>query len=335
MFQTENTPQKRAKLNANRHLEAGYLTTIPWEEFFSGTINEGEVKTLLDYAESVITDKPTDTPYSKIEEMFKKLQNKVGVTPDGIIGKQTLKAIQDYMLKNESVVWCPVTGDFIAPIEGSSRKIQYVKYAGLDVPLDLPDYVNLVNFADKDGIDLHSTGSFSNRRGDKINSIVVHWGGLNPEHIARIFLNRKASSHFGVGRSEKDGNVIVYQYIDLVHSAWHAVGANKHSIGIDICQQPETKWASRYPKLKTVKNPTKHGPKEILELDPEVGKACAALIKSLEGTFWLKPMTPELEKVTKEAFVNAGGVYSHWHVDFKNKGKWDIAPWWETLYSYR
>lgn len=316
-------------------MEAGYLTTIPWEEFFSGTINEGDVKKLLDYADSINTDTPTDTPYSEIELLFKQLQTKVGVPPDGVIGRQTLKAIQDYMRENESVAWCPLTGDLIALIDDHPRGIHYVKYAGLDIPLDLPKNTRLVNFADKDGIDLHSAGSFSSRKGDKINSIVVHWGGLNPEHIARIFLNRKASSHFGVGRSEKDGEVIIYQYIDLAYSAWHAVGANKHSIGIDICQQPEIKWSSTYPKLKAIKNPTKHGPEDILELDPEVGKACAYLIKALEGTFWIKSMTPELEKIEKDSFVKEGGVYSHWHVDFKNKGKWDIAPWWETLYSYR
>lgn len=87
----------------------------------------------------------------------------------------------------------------------------------------------------------------SSRRGRDIELVVLHYtaGRGDEDGLARFFArgNRKASAHFGVGRT---GGVC--QMVDLKRSAWHA-GKSKFrgrspvgwmSIGIEICN---TGWA--------------------------------------------------------------------------------------------
>jgi len=150
-----------------------------------------------------------------------------------------------------------------------------------------------------------------------------------------VFANRKASSHIAIGRSEDTGEVGVYQYIDLAHITWHARGANENSIGIDICQQPELKHLGYYKgrgyDVKTIKNPAypSYGPEKIVSLDPEIAEATRQVLRSLRGSFDIPMYTPSVEqgKLTK-SLISEGGVFSHFHVDLKGQGKWDVAPWW-------
>ena len=84
---------------------------------------------------------------------------------------------------------------------------------GVDV--ELP--VEIVNFDQSGGLDLHRFGHFSSRKGRKPNLIVVHWGGLDPHHCYRVFSSpdRKVSSHAGIGFSPEKVPTI-YQYLDLL-----------------------------------------------------------------------------------------------------------------------
>ena len=261
------------------------------------------------------------------------LQESVGVSADGLVGAATLRQVQLVLKRDHDLAWNPCTGD----ISESSYDTPIMYWNGLEVPLNT--CVHPVHtYKDPEGVDLHFTGNFT-KRARTVNSVVVHWGGLNPQHLGRVFANRKASSHIAVGRSEVTGEVGIYQYIDLAHVAWHAVGANQKSIGIDICQQPELKHLGYYKgrnyDVRTIENPSypKYGPRKIVSLDPEIEDATAQILSSLQEAFGIKSYMPTVEDncVPKQVFDDEGGIYSHFHVDRKGQGKWDVAPWWDGI----
>ena len=79
---------------------------------------------------------------------------------------------------------------------------------------------------------------FGDRGGTPVDLIVVHVtdGGPSAINTANYFAgNARASAHFVVGQ---DGTVI--QCVPIDKSAWHAHGANSHSIGIEHCAYTES-----------------------------------------------------------------------------------------------
>lgn len=310
-FSLEKTNSARAKFNRESNGKFHWLTTLPWREFGiddSDGINEQELLNL---------------------------QNAVGAEADGLIGLSTLKSVQSFLKTKKGVFWNPITGelfdiDFDNPMGA-------LLWNGLEIPMYDVHADNIHTYADPEGIDLHFTGSFSRKHRD-INAVVVHWGGLNPQHLGRVFANRKASSHIAIGRSESTGAVGVYQYLDLSHTAWHAKGANKTSIGIDICQQPEIKHLGYYVgkgyNVETIENPAypQYGASKIISLDPEIRQICSDVLVSLVEAFKIKDHYEPTSSgcVTQDAF-SKGGVFSHFHTDFAGQGKWDVAPWWDSI----
>jgi len=306
-FLLEKTPAKQRAFNKKTNALYNWLNTIPWEVFGINSEDGIEHQEIIN------------------------LQEAIGTDADGLVGIGTLRKLQDALLSDYKVVWNPVTG--MSYENNSFPLVSHIIWNGLKVPMhDVECEIN--TFLDPRGIDLHSTGSFTKRVRD-INSVVVHWGGLNPEHLGRVFMNRKASSHFAVGLSEDYGEVEILQYLDTAHVAWHAVGANTTSIGIDICQQPEVKHLGYYRKngydVKTIANPAHptYGPSKIISLDPRIKKATAQLLSELQRNFNIPKNIHTVSdgKVSKETFQQ-GGVFSHFNVDFKGQGKWDVAPWW-------
>jgi len=267
------------------------------------------------------------------------LQEAVGVHVDGLMGRGTLQSFQSFLETELSKVWNPISGE----IYPSCGKVQHMVWNGLKVPLfDVP--FEIIPFTSPSGIDLHSTGSF-NKLKREINSVVVHWGGLNPHHLGRVFANRKASSHIAIGRSEKNGegfskgDCVIFQYLDLGLVSWHAKNANRRSIGIDICQQPELKHLGYYQKhrydVRTISNPARpYGPKKVISLDGDICTATTHLLESLACAFHLPPKVAQVSEgcISKDEFEK-GGIFSHFHVDFGGQGKWDVAPWWDEIVS--
>lgn len=310
-FELESTPVAKRAFNKKTDSEFQWSKNIPWDVFGIDASDGIDFQEILN------------------------LQNALGVIPDGLLGATTLREVQLY-LSRENLIWNPLTGQTYN-FEPNDN-VQYLIWKGLSLPI-LDVDAEIVPFSVSDGIDLHSTGNFS-KRDRTINSVIVHWGGLNPQHLARVFRNRKASSHIGIGRSEHTGTVSIYQYIDLAHITWHAKGANDTSIGIDICQQPELKHLGYYVKngydVQTVNNPAfpTYGPAKIISLDPEIRVATAQLLESLIRSVGIKDdiATTEDGLVPAERF-ESGGVYSHFHVDTKGQGKWDVAPWWDAIRS--
>lgn len=308
-YSLEKTNKARSNFNTRTNKIYNWINTIPWKDL--GISNDS----IIEFDEICA------------------LQECVGVAADGLVGKSTINALQKY-LENQDITWCPFSGE----IHNTSHLLntQYVIWNGVRIPLHLKDEsLTIIPFTHHRGLDLHHAGNFS-KRTREIRSAVVHWGGLNPTHLHRVFSNRKASSHFAIGKAEDSQEIEIFQYIDLAHITWHAKGANTHSIGIDICQQPEKKHLGYYLKngydVSLIDNPSTLGPKKIISLDPRVKRATSCLLESLIISFGMNTHIPLADNglISKEELAE-GGVFSHFHVDFKNQGKWDVAPWWDSI----
>ena len=310
-FSLEKTNSAKKKYNVKTNKQFGWIKTIPWSKF---GINASDGIT----HQEVIN-----------------LQTAVDTDADGLVGLGTLRRVQRALETDYNVVWNPCTGAFVEDVDLDS--VQHVLWKGLRVPL-FNMSCEVHTYADPRGIDLHFAGHFS-RRDRNINAIVAHWGGLNPQHLGRVFANRRASSHFAVGICENTGETGVYQYLDVAHIAWHAANANQNTIGVDICQQPEMKHLGYYKKrgylVETISNPSAakgYGPRKIISLDPRIREATTELLRGLSRSFNI----PEDCKTVADGRLSktdleAGGIFSHFHVDFKRQGKWDVAPWWSSI----
>jgi len=213
---------------------------------------------------------------------------------------------------------------------------------------------NVLAFDKSGGLDLHPSGHFSrSKKFKKPRFIVVHWGGVDPQHLHRVFSgHRKVSSHFGCGRSD-DGDPEIYQYLDLAHRAWHAGWINKHSIGVDISQQPTTKFAKPYAKKKydiqIVENLARRpdgrtiGNDKILSLDPAIATATRELVLDLCGIMDIPPRAPRGDDgfgtgsvwhgvFGKNSLLSSDfrGVVGHHHLSNR---KWDVACWWDAVFA--
>lgn len=206
--------------------------------------------------------------------------------------------------------------------------------------------IQIINFDQDGGLDLHRVGHFS-RRSAKPTQIVVHWGGLDPKHCHRVFSDptRKVSSHMGIGVSDT-GRPTAYQYLDLQHKAWHAGSANTRSIGIDICQQPGLKWAAHYRRkgydLEVINNETGRGPARVMSIDPRVAEAVRESIKTLCAALDIPYRCPRGDDglaesgeyyhgvLSKKDLDGFAGVVGHHHITAK---KWDCACWWDQIWD--
>lgn len=306
-FKLEDTKAKRIAFNRKSDRKYNWSSTIPWDIF-------GYEFDVLDM----------NSDFMSVTEV---LQEAVGVEPDGLIGKQTLLAVSDFFRK-KSQYWNPYTGNLFPHNEVVSEdKVHFLKWNGLDIPVLLPESVGDV----RHHLDLHPTGNFSTK--DRVlDSVIVHWGGLDPEHLHRVFSNRSASSHFGIGL-DSDGKPYVAQYIDAAHVAWHAKGANDTSLGIDICQQPLLKWLGHYTNrgydVRVISNPTKgYGPEKVLSLDPRIANLTREFLRTLTFAFDIPHSYAKDHKLAKQPW---SGILGHSNVDAKGQGKWDVAPWWNDI----
>lgn len=214
------------------------------------------------------------------------------------------------------------------------------------LPVQLEEPVQIINFDQAGGLDLHRFGHFSTRS-TKPRMIVVHWGGLDPMQCHRVFSDpeREVSSHAGIGLSPSSQPTI-YQYLDLNHKAWHAGKANGASVGIDICQQPGLKWADHYRRagydVAPMANTTGRGPSRVLSLDPRIAHATHQAIKTLCALYDIPMRCPRGADgmsesgdyyhgvLSDEAFSRFTGVIGHHHVIEK---KWDCACWWSAVWE--
>ena len=230
---------------------------------------------------------------------------------DGKLGPQTLKRILvDY-----------------APISSRYWTYNIVRMA-------CSKGLNLECYDSPNGLDLHSVGYFSPRWfvSRKPTQIVIHWGGLDPEHLHACFSGaRKVSSHLGVGLV--NGKAKAYQYLNLTHKAWHAGRSNSVSLGVDICQQPNTKWLNYYTerdyRVEIIDNPSSRGDKQCLSLDSRIKDQLVLALFDLCKMFSIPIERPIGDDVldNPNAFK---GILGHHHISSR---KWDCAPWFDEIFK--
>ena len=216
---------------------------------------------------------------------------------------------------------------------------QYSEYILLNeqkIQMPKSNHYSLITYDEPTGLDLHRYGNFSKRK-KPISQICLHWGGLNPKHCYNVFASnsRKVSSHFLIGLNQQL-QPIIYQTLDLNHKAWHAGKFNEKSIGIDLCQQPSTKWKDHYEQngyqLNTIQNQTNRGPKNILELHPLIIKATQEFIPHLTNALNINTSIPNDPNLYNPNAIlnNTYNIYCHSMVSAK---KWDIAPYWNHIFQ--
>lgn len=249
---------------------------------------------------------------NKNQTYVKSIQTQLGLEVDGIAGPETLKAVEDDL--SSQVI--QHLGQFV-PIafEGKIRH---------DYSLDvLPD----------------GTKNWYYRK-NKIDNIVVHWGGLNASHCFMVFHNPKyahTSSHFLIGRNPNNGELEVYQCLDTGLVAYHAGKANKQSVGVDICMHPDTKYFAKtkkwYPGAEIVPNPSARGPqKDIVDIDPELADFASQFLSALRDVLELshKPVCSDDEIYALEP-AKQFSILGHHNISVK---KWDPAPYADRLYHH-
>jgi len=159
---------------------------------------------------------------------------------------------------------------------------------GVEEPIATKGLFKLVDWKEEPAFDLESTGKF-NRRNTPIKRVVLHHGGYDPYNLANIFKGgREASTHFGIGY-DKNGDVIVAQYMDPKHQAWHAGHFNKGSIGIDFAFVPTVENRDRYgwPVVDVPSNRFKSIP-QVLEVPDEILDATVQFLKELHRVLGLE-----------------------------------------------
>ena len=225
------------------------------------------------------------------------------------------------------------------PVTGGA---QFVVHNGLR--LVRPSYPYMepgsvwVNFEDEAGKDIHRLGLHSRRAGGPkdVRFLVIHWGGINPDHLYRYMKtvantatgDDDISTHFGVGPG------IAYQYLDTAHKAWHAGWANNHSIGIDVCQHCLQLDSTKHygDAVGVIDSPTPRYRKQVLSLDPRTAIAARELVCDLLHLHGLPLRLAERDRVYTKAEVREGAITVFGHHNL-SKNKVDVAPWWDTIFG--
>lgn len=248
-----------------------------------------------------------------------RLQDALGLESDGKFGPGTWKAALEAY-------------DLVLDVEN------YVVFNGRRIILPKTEAYTVINYdQEKDKIkplELHSVGHFGPRGDMSLKQIVLHWGGLDPVHLHRVMSNpsRKVSTHFGIGFIGDDHTPVIFQYMDIVHKAYHAGVFNEGSIGIDICQQPSYKWIGEYQKrgydVTKKENKTGRGNKNIITLDPIIAEATREFVYHLCDALNIPKKMPKSHDVISGDHHDFG-IVGHHHLSDR---KWDIACWWSDIF---
>ena len=248
---------------------------------------------------------------NKNRDYVKKLQEEVGATVDGIFGFRTLKACEDYY--NSSVI---IHDGKVHPVGHRDYVVDH-KHSLYQLP---------------DG-----TRNWRDRK-FPLESLCVHWGGLNVKHCFMTFWNsngRHVSSHFGIGWDPVEKRMEVNQWLDTALVSYHGGKFNNHSIGIDICQHPEVKWEKKsvqWYDTERMTNDSGRGPDECMTIDPELADIASQFIEDLLSIHNLlhKPVCKDVKVYSVEE-AKKFSVVGHHNISAK---KWDVAPWAPELYHH-
>ncbi len=176
------------------------------------------------------------------------------------------------------------------------------------------------------------------RKREEVRACVIHWDVTPSPAVTRRVLHAGGiSTHFVISW---DG--IIYQLVDLAHTAWHAGvrRINEASIGIDYNNLVRPRLQKKYKKkLKKMGQPPREvlsgwrvggwNPGEFLGQHDAQDDALAALLAGLAIHFpnlELSTPTYSKRKRLKRQPINTGtfaGIFHHAEVDVRKRGKWD------------
>jgi len=140
--------------------------------------------------------------------------------PDGLVGTNTYRRL---CLKNELSQSSSLEGPNNITVNGKPESIAWHKVKEDFLP---------------------SSCYRKSRKERKPYFIVTHWDVCtSAASCKRVLEKRNISTHFVI---DNDGTIV--QLVDPNNIAWHAKGANNHSIGIDISNAYYPKYASAYRK---------------------------------------------------------------------------------------
>ena len=70
----------------------------------------------------------------------------------------------------------------------------------------------------------------------------------------------------------------------------------------------------------------------IISLDSEIRQATTSVLRALQSALNIPNRIPPADYgVVDKSEFSEGGIFSHFHVDYKGQGKWDVAPWWDSI----
>ena len=249
---------------------------------------------------------------NKDREYVKQLQKEVGASVDGVYGPATHAAARKH---------------YNMPIMFHMGKV---------IPIDAPCEIDV-------SASLHElddgTKNWYTRKKDP-SSICVHWGGLNTRHCYNVFnmaKGRHVSSHFLIGFNHKKQCMEILQCLDTGQVAYHAGKFNKHSIGIDICMHPETKYWEKtkgwYPdaSLEVCKIPdSRVKGRKMVMIGDELASFSRRFLEALRSAVELdhKPICESLDVLSVEE-AKKFSIVGHHNLSAK---KWDVIPWADRLY---
>lgn len=246
---------------------------------------------------------------NKDKNYVRELQAQVGAHTDGIFGFNTLKKCEEYY--NSSVI---IHDGKVVPLGNNNYVVDH-KHSLYKLP---------------DG-----TKNWRERR-FPLQTLCIHWGGLNVKHCYMTFYNsngRHVSSHFGIGWDPVEERMEVNQWLDTALVSFHAGKFNNHSVGIDICQHPDPRWekkSSQWYDTHLMDNHSGRGPEKCMSLDPHLADIAQEFIGDLMMALDLmdKPIC-ESDEVLSVAQAKEYSVVGHHNLSAK---KWDVAPWRQELY---
>ena len=248
---------------------------------------------------------------NKDSDYVTSLQEEIGATADGDYGPNTHARVLEHY-------GCPV-----------------IFHMGKVVPLKDADYKVRHDFSLYELAD--GTQNWRKRKKDP-KSICVHWGGLNSRHCYRVFnaaTGRHVSSHFLIGYSPKDEELEVLQCLDTGLTAYHAGKFNEHSIGVDVCMHPHTKYWNKtkewYNDAYIVDNMYERVPVDkFVMIGEDFTDLCRGFLQDLRYATGLDNK-PVCEDDTVYTVSDASNYSIVGHHNISNK-KWDVIPWAEKLY---
>jgi hypothetical protein len=276
---------------------------------------------------------PVDEWGPELERAICQFQADWGIVETGLCADETLRRVVLDRLADEQcfdVFDAPESG--VAP---DPPPIEHIVVAGKHCKINWP---KVVTFEEDDRYKITKGYSTKQRKG---RGCVIHWPvTYTPLGTVRVLNKRGYGTHFEIGPPiGASGDVTIYQYADVAHHTWHAVGGNS-LVGIDVSspvywkdkvlKKLERLGHSPRPKITGVRVNGWRTP-AIIGYHENQLQAFYALLGALKKHADIELAAPAYTgdpmtiKTLKSRSQIKDGVFHHAEVDTSRRGKWDTA----------